>query len=148
MAISRHLLTPIDLPEDTISMTHRLRRPPTPQSLHNGLGPCGSALVPFEVWRDLGAPSVLPPHPPAAVPPSADAQSVLRSLARDGIMFPSYPQNAAPCFVTYKSETKPRVILDFHCYNLQYNTMHACMPTHFFCKNRRCELMIPAPGRG
>ena len=160
--ISRHLQTPLDLMEDTISMAHRLRRPPTPASLHNGIGPCGNAIVPFAIWSEFGLPHVLPLHPPSTVPPSTDAKLVLRTLQRSALVFETYPQPAAPCFTTYKSETKLRVIMDFRSYNLlfvdppHFRLPHFDMilsargsPDLFFVKidiaNFYWSLLLPAP---
>ena len=135
--------------EVTISMTHRLCRPPAPLSLLNGIGPCGNAIVSLEMWHNFSLPPTLIVHPQSTVPRSTDAQVVLRTLAHNGLVFHTHRQPAAPCFVTYKSESKPHVIHDFRAHNLLFSEPPRFHLPHFdsilstrgesmlFCQYRR-----------
>ena len=56
---------------------------------------------------------------------------VLCNLARSGLVFPTYSQSSAPCFTTYKSETKPWVIMEFRSYNVLFADPPRFRSPHF-----------------
>ena len=93
-------------PPDSMSPPSLGRVPPSQSSLQKGLGPVGSAYVPWDLWSSLDLPTTLPPHPPVRPRASSDADTMLHTLASSSLLFPVQPQHSAPAFVTAKTEDK------------------------------------------
>ena len=107
-------------PPDSDSPPSLLRNAPTPLSLRHGLGDCGSAIIPPELWSGLGLQLQLPRHPACPTRPNAPSEALLTPLAHSGVIFRAHSQPAAPAFAIYKSAEKARLIVDFR----RNNTLH------------------------
>jgi hypothetical protein len=73
---------------------------PTPASLRHGLGTCGNALNPPDLWTGLGLPRQLPRNPACSTRTNTLSEILLNQLVRTGIIFRAHSQPAAPAFAT------------------------------------------------
>ena len=106
---------------------HFQHRLPTISSLENGLGQTGNVPIPIDLWHQLNLPLHLPQHPPlpspTPAPPSISSAlpNFLHTLCSTAVIdLPTTSLNAAPAFLSYKSEHKLRFIIDFRAYNLAF----------------------------
>ena len=98
-------------------MTQQRFRPPTPQSLQNGLGTCGHAELLIYLWRSHGLLLKLPHHPPTWRQPPISTCEFYRSIVGAGIAAPFTDNFGAPTFLVYKFNDTAQLICDFRCYN-------------------------------
>ena len=104
-------------PPDLDSPPSLLHNAPTPLSLRHGLGDCGRAIIPPELWSGLGLPLQLPRHPACPTRSNAPSKAFLSPLVHSGVIFRAHSQPAAPAFAIYKSAEKARLIVDLRRYN-------------------------------
>ena len=124
----QHLLHHLELPASIQEETYYTRlahRPPSLQSLENGLGLTGDVKIPMVIWKRYNLPSQLPLHPVTtpstfrSSPPFLPAhQQFLHQLQQQNLI-QTIPTccPAAPAFTSYKSETKLRFIINLRLYN-------------------------------
>ena len=128
-SILPHIQQPLP-PDDTMTMHHQSHRPPTPQSLRNGLGLCGHVDIPLFLWRQYNLPSRLPPHPPNNRTPPMTTTTFFKTLVTDNLAKPSLAAYGAPTFLTYKLDAKARLICDLRQYNLLFDDPPSFFLTH------------------